>query len=148
MNKKLLGFVIMPTLARNSIQSNQIFIESFWRASLDRTLIRIQLELDQILIRLWSEVDKNFQVDDHLPSVSFANSHSAGDSPSETVRVGDNFWRLDRQNKGNLRAKKVQFFQPCSKSLWPPLLFEHYLVNFSEGSLTKEEICLLLYTRN
>ena len=88
----------MPTLAKNSIQSNQIFIENFWRASLVRTLIRIQLELDQILIRLWSDLNKTFQVDDQLPSVSFANSHSAGDSPSETVRVGDNFWRLDLQN--------------------------------------------------
>ena len=33
MNKKLLRFVIMPTVAKNSIQSNQIFIENFGRAT-------------------------------------------------------------------------------------------------------------------
>ena len=31
------------------------------------------------------------KVDDPLPSVSFPTSHSAGASPSETVRVCDNF---------------------------------------------------------
>ena len=38
--------------------------------------------------------------------------------------------------KGSLRARKVQFFKHCSKSRWPPHLFEHYVVNFSEGILT------------
>ena len=36
---------------------------------------------------------------------------------------------------GNLRARKVQFFLTLFKK--PPLSFEHYVVNFSEGILTK-----------
>ena len=44
----------------------------------------------------------------------------------------------DRRNKGSLRARKVQFFLTLfKKPLTPPLSFEHYVVNFSEGILTK-----------
>ena len=41
--------------------------------------------------------------------------------------------------KGSLAVKKCSFFEHCSKSLWPPppLSFEHYVMNFSEGILAK-----------
>ena len=70
----------------------------FIRSDFDQTSIWVRSDFLRTLIRFWSDLNKTFQVDDQLPSVSFANSHSAGDSPSETVRVGDNFWRLDLQN--------------------------------------------------
>ena len=39
---------------------------------------------------------------------------------------------------GKPSCKKCSFFKYCSKSLWPPPpSFEHYVVNFSEGILTK-----------
>ena len=41
--------------------------------------------------------------------------------------------------QGRHRARKVQFFFNIVQKAFdpPPLLFEHYVVNFSEGILTK-----------
>ena len=43
-----------------------------------------------------------------------------------------------RDYKGSRHVRKVQFFLTLFKRpLTPPLSFEHYVVNFSEGILTK-----------
>ena len=40
--------------------------------------------------------------------------------------------------KGSLHTRKVQFFfNIVQKAFDPPFSFEHYVVNFSEGTLTK-----------
>ena len=55
-------------------------------------------------------------------------------------------WPLSKQSqvvslmflREAVMREKCSFFEHCSKGLWPPpLLFEHYVVNFSEGILTK-----------
>ena len=45
----------------------------------------------------------------------------------------------DNDNKGSHRVRKVQFFLTLFKRPLPPppLSFEHHVVNFSEGILTK-----------
>ena len=50
----------------------------------------------------------------------------------------------DYLNKGSHRIRKVQFFLTLFKRPLtpPPLSFEHYVVNFSEGILTKVRKCL------
>ena len=42
-----------------------------------------------------------------------------------------------RESKGSLRVRKVQFFLTLFKMPPPPLSFEHYVVNFSDGILTE-----------
>ena len=46
---------------------------------------------------------------------------------------------LEWLGKGSLHTRKEQFFFNIVQKAFgpPPLLFEHYVVNFSEGILTK-----------